>query len=232
MKKSWNWVIFYSFFISINIILFIALLGFTETSLFDLPDVSSIFKLSLLVLFFFVNSVLVTWEILQFKSNSSEYFSDPMNRLYCLRIIFTSVWIVFDLFSLYHLKFTWIVVFLNLLRGITVFRLFDDTRYYITLIIRALNDIKYFIIIFIYSTFSFGVLFLISRSQVLSLIHFEVMLMGWTLGLLLIQKMMQIILWTTWSLLEPQSSRGFDAIDFNSWRLIRTISSYSSNHRL
>ena len=169
IKLQWktiqNWVIFYSFLISINIILFIALLAFTDTSLSDIPDTSSIIKLSILVIFFLVNSVLVTWEILQYKSNQLEYFNDSMNRIDCLRIIFTSVWIILDFFSIYFLKFTWIVAFLNLLRGITAFRVFDGTRYYITLIITALNDIKYFIIIFSYSTFSFGVLFLISRSQ-------------------------------------------------------------------
>ena len=145
--------------------MFIALLAFTDTSLSDIPDTSSIIKLSILVIFLLVNSVLVTWEILQYKSNQLEYFNDSMNRIDCLRIIFTSVWIILDFFSIYFLKFTWIVAFLNLLRGITAFRVFDGTRYYITLIITALNDIKYFIIIFCYSTFSFGVLFLISRSQ-------------------------------------------------------------------
>ena len=169
IKLQWKtiekWAIFYSFLISINIILFIALLAFTDTSLIDLPDTSSIIKLLLLVLFFLVNSVLVIWEILQYKSNSLEYFNGPMNRIDCLRIIVTSFWIILEFFSVYFLKFTWIVAFLILLRGITAFRVFDGTRYYITLIITALNDIKYFIIIFSYSTFSFGVLFLISRSQ-------------------------------------------------------------------
>ena len=172
IKLQWktvqNWVIFYSFLISINNILFITLLAFTDTSLLDIPDASGIIKLLLLILFFLINSVLVTWELLQYKSNQLEYFNDPMNLIDCIRIIITSVWIVLDFFSIYYLKFTWIVALLNLLRGITAFRLFDGTRYYVTLIIRALNDIKYFIIIFSYSTFSFGVLFLISRSEAVS----------------------------------------------------------------
>ena len=169
IKLQWktiqNWVIFYSFLISINIILFIALLAFTDTSLSDIPDTSSIIKLSLLIIFFLVNSVLVTWEILQYKSSPLEYFKYPMNWIDCIRIIVTTVWIILEFFTISVLKFSWIVAFLNLFRGITAFRVFDGTRYYITLIIRALNDIKYFIIIFSYSTFSFGVLFLISRSE-------------------------------------------------------------------
>ena len=95
IKLQWktveNWVIFYSFLITINNILFIALLGFTNKSLLDLPDISSIIKLSLIAIFFLVNSVLVTWEILQYKSNQKEYLNDPMNRIDCIRIILTSV---------------------------------------------------------------------------------------------------------------------------------------------
>ena len=172
IKLQWKtvekWVIFYSYLISINIILFIALLAFTDTSLLDIPDIYSIIKFMLLVIFFIVNSILVTWEIFQYNSNSSEYFNDSMNLIDCIRILTTSAWIILDFFNIFYLKFTWIVAFLNLLRGITAFRLFDGTRYYVTLIIRALNDIKYFIIIFSYSTFSFGVLFLISRSEAVS----------------------------------------------------------------
>ena len=121
IKLQWktveNWVIFYSFLITINNILFIALLGFTNKSLLDLPDISSIIKLSLIAIFFLVNSVLVTWEILQYKSNQKEYLNDPMNRIDCIRIILTSVWIILDFFNIYFLKFTWIVALLNLLRG-------------------------------------------------------------------------------------------------------------------
>ena len=83
IKFQWKtiekWVIFYSFLISINNILFIALLGFTDTSLSDIPDTSSVIKLLLLIMFFSVNGVLVTWEFLQYKSNQLQYFKDSMN---------------------------------------------------------------------------------------------------------------------------------------------------------
>ena len=54
---------------------------------------------------------------------------------------------------------------MNLLRGITGFRLFDGTRFYIELILRSLNDIKYFFVMFAYSTLTFGVLFMVSRND-------------------------------------------------------------------
>ena len=71
--------------------MFIALLGFTDTSLSDIPDGFSITKLLLLITFVLLNTILVTWEILQYKSNQKEYLNDPMNRIDCIRIILTSV---------------------------------------------------------------------------------------------------------------------------------------------
>ena len=59
--------------------MFIALLGFTDTSLSDIPDGFSITKLLLLITFVLLNTILVTWEILQYKSNKLEYFTDSMN---------------------------------------------------------------------------------------------------------------------------------------------------------
>ena len=83
IKLQWKaiekWIIFYSFLISFNNILFIALLAFTDTSLSDIPDISSIIKLLLLITFFTVNSILVILEFLQYKSSPLEYFKYPMN---------------------------------------------------------------------------------------------------------------------------------------------------------
>ena len=51
---------------------------------------------------------------------------------------------------------------------ITVFWFFDGTRFYTELIFRSLNDIKYFFLMFAYSTFMFGFLLMISRDQELN----------------------------------------------------------------
>ena len=60
------------------------------------------------------------------------------------------------------------VALVNLLRGITAFHLFDGTRFYINLIFSSLYYIKYFFLMFSYSTFTFGCLLMISRDQGLS----------------------------------------------------------------
>ena len=83
IKLQWknieNWAIFYSILISVNILLFIGLLGFTEISLSDVAETSSIIKLLLLISFTSVNCLLICWEVFQFKSDQSKYFNDPLN---------------------------------------------------------------------------------------------------------------------------------------------------------
>ena len=53
----------------------------------------------------------------------------------------------------------------NLLKGLLIFNAFDETRYYIGLIKRVLQDIGYFFILFLYSILAFGLLLLISREE-------------------------------------------------------------------
>ena len=98
-------------------------------------------------------------------TNPKKYFQEYWNYLDILRNVATIPWIILELYGLSSLYFTWFVALINLLRGITVFQLFDGTRFYIELIFRSLNDIKYFFLMFAYSTFTFGFLLMISRDQ-------------------------------------------------------------------
>ena len=77
-------------------------------------------------------------------------------------------WRRVELFEFTSLYFRWFVALLSLLRGLTGFRLFNGTRFYIELILRSLNDIKYFFVMFSYSTLTFGFLFMISRQRTLN----------------------------------------------------------------
>ena len=52
---------------------------------------------------------------------------------------------------------------MNVIRGLTGFKAFDKTRYYIKLILQSLDDIKYFLIIFVYTTICFGLLSVTSK---------------------------------------------------------------------
>ena len=59
---------------------------------------------------------------------------------------------------------------MTFLRGMTGFRCFDASRFYVRLIFRSLDDIKSFIMIFFYSTLAFGIItFSLSGGTVISL---------------------------------------------------------------
>ena len=60
---------------------------------------------------------------------------------------------------------TWFMAMLNVCRGVSGFRAFDTTRYYIRLILQSLSSTSSFLLIFIYKTFSFGLLNAISNCQ-------------------------------------------------------------------
>ena len=81
------------------------------------------------------------------------------------RNIVNFVWIILEVCEIASVYLRWCVALINLSRGITVFRLFDGTRFYIELIFRSFNDIKYFFLMFTYSTFAFGFLLMISRED-------------------------------------------------------------------
>ena len=98
-------------------------------------------------------------------TTAKEYLQDYWNYLDITRNITSVAWVVLGLYGVSSLYFTWSVALLCLLRGITMFQLFDGTRFYIELIFRSLNDIKYFFLMFAYSTFTFGFLLMISRDE-------------------------------------------------------------------
>ena len=107
-------------------------------------------------------------EICQIATNTKAYFKDRWNYLDLIRTITSFIWIGLELIGLKSLYFRWVIALVNLIRGITVFWLFDGTRFYINLIFTTMNDIKYFFLMFAYSTFIFGFLMMISRGESLS----------------------------------------------------------------
>ena len=147
---------FYTFMMLANIITFLLLLEFDFSHLLYLAS------------FLSINLLLIAWEAIQIISSFNEYFEDPWNILDICRIITTIIWIIVGVCDKTNIYLTILVAVFTLIRGLTVFKLFDGTRYYIHLILKSLNDIKYFIVIFSYSTFIFGVLFKISRQETLS----------------------------------------------------------------
>lgn len=110
-----------------------------------------------------VNGMLFIWEFIQICLSGLDYFKDVWNYIDTVRFFLTISWIL--LLESNHYILTWTVVLINFIRGLTGFRLFDGTRYYVRLILRALNDIKYFMIMFCYSIITFGTLFSVTGAK-------------------------------------------------------------------
>ena len=151
------WVSGYSILLWINLVMLVIL--FTVDSLLD----TWAFPVFLLV-----NFMLMTWETVQmFIGGIVEYFKDAWNLIDFCRFTLTLAWVLMNLFEDEHgityRVLAWLVALLNFTRGLTGFRLFDGTRYYVRLIIRAISDMGYFLILLSYSTITFGVMFQVSR---------------------------------------------------------------------
>jgi hypothetical protein len=108
------------------------------------------------------------WESIQmYMGGLKEYFKDPWNVIDFFRFWLSMAWVAMNILQLtagleYRIL-AWTVALFNFTRGLTGFRLFDGTRYYVRLILRALGDMGYFFIILGYSTITFGVMFQVSR---------------------------------------------------------------------
>ena len=153
-----RWVVAYSVLLCANLILLTILIGLRS------------FNSYLVLLYLLVNALLFSWECVQVATYTKEYLSDFWNYVDALRSLVSVTWTFMEFYGWNSVYFTWTVAAINLMRGITVFWLLDGTRFYIVLIYRSLNEIKYFFLMFAYSTFTFGFLLMISRGQDLSFV--------------------------------------------------------------
>ena len=88
----------------------------------------------------------------------TDYFTQPWNILDVGRAGTTAAWIVIHFFDTPPMPLSWLVLVLSFMKGINGFKAFDKTRFYVRLIFQSLDDIKFFLIIFVYTTLSFGAL--------------------------------------------------------------------------
>ena len=128
------------------------------------------YNFSLFLSFLFINFVLLTYEIIQLTILGFKEYFDFWNIIDFVRILLTSLFLVFyyqglERELLFHRLLLWLMVIFNFFRGLTGFRAFKPTRYYIRLIFRSFYDSISFLIIFFYSTFAFGVIYYSSLSS-------------------------------------------------------------------
>lgn len=157
IRSKWSkvqaWVYLYTFLLWVNILMLVLLQAQPS-----LPLIISLLT---------VNSLLLLWEFIQVLLTKIEYFQSPMNILDTIRIFCTFTYAILLIFSFKDYRLTWSTIAFSLIRGLTGFRAFDNTRYYIRLISESFFCMKDFLIIFIYTTFSLSLLNIVSSNETL-----------------------------------------------------------------
>ncbi|OMJ87492.1 hypothetical protein SteCoe_10828 [Stentor coeruleus] len=148
------WVYLYTIILWANIILILIF--------FEYPSIY--LAIALLI----VNFFLFFWELIQFFVSPIAYITSLMNYLDIFRLGTTIAYAVLILF--YEKDYdvlTWFMMTCNLLRGVTGFRAFNNTRYYIRLLSECMYNMKDFLIVFVYTILSLGILNMISGSSII-----------------------------------------------------------------
>ncbi|OMJ85875.1 hypothetical protein SteCoe_12717 [Stentor coeruleus] len=127
-------------------------------------------------------------EITQIIKDASFYFTDFWNYIDLARVLTTgffycslSFW---DEESYGFFIFECVIMLFSLIRGISVFRVFESTRYYIRLIFISSEEIIPFMCIFVYSVVSFGVMNIIAKKSDVSLQEIFYMPFAFTVGVI------------------------------------------------
>ncbi|OMJ72763.1 hypothetical protein SteCoe_28711 [Stentor coeruleus] len=154
--QKWKTVIFWvylsTFLIWLNIFLLVLLID-NPSEYYSIP-------------LFVVNLILSGSEITQIFIIGKEYFTSKTNILDIFRMIFTISFIIsLRVFDVKNNDINWMTMFLNLIKGISGFKAFSNTRYYIRLLSESIYGMKDFLIVFVYTIISLGLLNAISGEQ-------------------------------------------------------------------
>ena len=120
--------------------------------------------LFLYLIYLSINLFMGLHEVLQIRYEGPKvYISCRRNIIDTSSIIFTITWISGLIIFEKDLTFAkWFMVFFNFLKGLNIFKAFNNTRFYIALLIRIITETYSFLIIFFYSTLAFGGLYIAS----------------------------------------------------------------------
>lgn len=119
----------------------------------------------LMIPLLFIIGSLFIFEVMKMSGDIKDYLYEYWGYIDMAKFAVTLAWIIMESQGYKDLYLRWFVGLLTFIRGITGFRILDGTRFYIDLIIQSLGSIKYFLLVFFYTTLGFGFLFTISRSE-------------------------------------------------------------------
>ena len=89
------------------------------------------------------------------REDLSKFFFN-WNTLDVARLALTIEWLIYYNSNENSVIINAILLGITFIRGLTGFKSFDTSRFYIRLILNSVSEIKYFLLIFFYSTFAFG----------------------------------------------------------------------------
>jgi WD40 repeat protein/gas vesicle protein len=152
IQIKWNqlksFIYGYSALLLINLVLIVLLLSDFDSNKFWIAA----------ILFTSINTLLLIWEVFQIAATGINYVKDPWNWIDLTKILLSLYWPLLIYYKLNIKLINWVLVLLSVVCGLTSFRAFDSTRYYIKLIAESLKDVTFFLVIFVYATLSYGLL--------------------------------------------------------------------------
>ncbi|OMJ65815.1 hypothetical protein SteCoe_37577 [Stentor coeruleus] len=111
------------------------------------------------------NTIMLVKEEIQFVENPKKYAKDVWNFIDLLRILLSYVFLVYQNNGRGSVIMDQALTILYWARAVTYFRIFDKTRYLIRMIIETFIDVIPFLLIFFTATFTFTLLFYITKSS-------------------------------------------------------------------
>jgi WD40 repeat protein len=113
-----------------------------------------------------VNLIFLAWEFFRMKNDWSEYWVHFVSNFITIGKSFISIlWVCLLMAGKSYQELSWLNVFLNMLRGMAGFRTFSPTRYYLQLLIQSIKSIRWFLLIYVYTTFSAGLLSVVIKDD-------------------------------------------------------------------
>jgi hypothetical protein len=140
-------------------ITFISIIYWANISIMIVLLVHDTRNVAALVIYGIMNFLLFIYEIMQLIAIGFKEYLNFWNFIDQARIFLCFSWIILAA-SIGEEKVIWlsyIMVIFNFLRGLSGFRIFKNTRFYTTLILRSSIQIIPFLMIFFYTTLFFGV---------------------------------------------------------------------------
>jgi WD40 repeat protein len=116
-----------------------------------------------LVSFLVLNSLFLNYEIFQIICMRSEYFKDAWNYLDIVRLVAGFSWAILGYYNISYMPLSWVITLIFWIRGLTYFRTFRYTRFFVRMILECVKDSFSFMIILLYSTLAVASLYVVSN---------------------------------------------------------------------